>query len=532
MIEDSLHLEDEASLACDLCIIGAGPAGIALARKAASPSCRVILLESGGLEVEEDLQVLNKGFSSPLNLKGMEEGRARALGGAGRLWAGQCLPFDDIDFAQRPWVAHSGWPIDAAQLQPFVDEAKRFFCVEEDVFDARNYGLFGLQAPPWQADRLKAMFTVYTPDVDVGKTHFAALKADANVTVLLHATATEIRTDETGTVTSGVAVKTWSGKSLTINAPVVALCAGGLENARLLLLSRSVNPKGLGNEHDLVGRFFQDHPNGITATLTSDGAHLQDRFRLLYRRDKRYFPKFALSETLQRERQVLNANAHLVFDYPSESGMASLQEIVRGIRAQRLPDRMRAHIWRLLRDFPDVAAAAWRRLQGQSPRAKPSAVHLQCYLEQEPSAQNRVQLDETRRDRLGVPMVKVTWDVGTLERETLTTITQTAIDEFHRLGLGDFKMADWLTAPGDAWKAQLSDCNHHAGTTKMARDARDGVVDTDGQVFGVKGLYACGGSTFPTSGYANPTLVIVALALRLGDHLRQRHEETGVRAVA
>src|SRR4051794_39312509 len=127
MIKDLRHIPDGSRLECDVCIVGAGPAGIALAQEFVNTRLQVILLESGGFEIEPAEQVLNAAEVVGLPMTGHVHGRVRAFGGAARLWAGQCLPMDPIDFEKRDWVPFSGWPIRQDALEPYYRRAETFF---------------------------------------------------------------------------------------------------------------------------------------------------------------------------------------------------------------------------------------------------------------------------------------------------------------------------------------------------------------------------------------------------------------------
>lgn len=521
MIQDLRHLPDGQTLEADLCIVGAGPAGICLARELDGLPLRVVLAESGGLGIEAEIQRLNAAESVGLPHTGHTDGRARAFGGAAKLWAGQCLRLDPIDHEARAWVPYSGWPFGPDELAPYYDRAEAFLKVAGQVYDERNYALLGLPAPAWSPEALRTVFTVYTPEVDSGRFHLAALRRSKTVQVLLHANAVEVETDGDAAVVTGVKFRTLAGAEATVRARAVVLAGGGIENARLLLVSDRQQPNGLGNAHDLVGRFFQEHPNAVTATVEGgDLAALEALFRLRYQKGLRYFPKFSLSPTIQRAERLLNCNAHLVFEHEGADGLDALRQFVRAARQRRLPDRPLHQLSRLFGDLGSVGnAAAQRYVRGRSPTARVSAVRLQCYLEQAPDPRSRIALSH-ERDALGVRRARVDWRVGELERATLHAMTRTVGREFARLGFGRLRPEVWLDA--DDWDRRVVDCYHHIGTTRMGDTVRDGVVDPSCQVFGVDGLYVAGSSVFPTSGYANPTLCILALAMRLANHLRAR----------
>lgn len=519
MIEDLRRSPEGRLFEADVCIVGAGPAGVALARALSGSGLRILLVESGGLAIEPAVQSLNVAETTGLPHHGAVEGRARALGGAGRLWAGQCLRLDRLDFTRRAWIPDSGWPIACDLLEPHYEAAERFFKVEGLATDRSVYAQFGQQAPAWQDGTLDSMFTVYTPEIDVGRHHVAALRRATDLQVLLHANVVRIDvSDDTDAAVSCLQLRTLDGRTARARARAYVLCGGGIENARLLLASDRQRAAGLGNARDLVGRYFQDHPNGMTATLEGgDAGSLQARFRMLYGRH-RYFPKFRLSPDRQAADKASNATAHLVFEEEGDAGLAALRAFVSAGRRRRLPPRPLSEALRLARGADAVGRVALARLRGVS-AGRPTAIRLQCHLEQAPDRDSRIRLSR-EVDALGLRRAAIDWRLGAQERHTAQVLTRVVGAEFARLGLGTLVEADWLG--GADWRSHLSDAYHHAGTTRMASDASVGVVDTDLRVFELRNLFVCGGSVFPTSGYANPTLTIVALALRLSAHLRDR----------
>jgi choline dehydrogenase-like flavoprotein len=519
MIEDLRTAPDDQLLEADVCIVGAGPAGVALALALSGSGLQTILLESGGLSIEAPSQKLNIAENLGLPHGGAIGGRARVLGGAGRLWAGQCVRFDAIDFERRPWVRQSGWPITLESLEPFYQAAEHFFRVENQPTDASFYNLFGQKIPDWSADSIHSMCTVITPEIDVGRYHRGGLKQAADVRVVLHANVVNINTE--GEKACGLNLRTLEGRNAEARARAYVLCGGGIENPRLLLASDKQRPAGLGNAQDLVGRFFQEHPNGLTATVDGgDPASLQRQFRMLYGKYK-FFPKFRLSESAQRAHEVLNANAHLRFRGAAEEGVTAAKAVVKALRQRKVPSDVPRAFLSLLRGSKEIAQLALSRVYTGMDAPTPLEIRLQCYLEQSPNPDSRIRLGRDV-DAVGVRRAAVDWRMSDIERRTALVMTELVAGEFSRLGLGTIVPDAWLYDEKGDWKSRLTDCYHHAGTTRMAEHASQGVVDPTLEVFDVAGLYICGSSVFPTSGYANPNLTIVALAYRLADHLRQR----------
>ncbi len=535
MIIEIDHLADGTSLAADLCIVGAGAAGLVVAREFLGTGIQVVLLESGGWTMRDDAQDLYGGEVEQQPFRGLQAGRARVFGGTTTLWGGQCIPLDPIDFEARPWVRFSGWPIACADLAPYYDRAKQRLEIAPEAFDKPAWQRFGLHPLDLHADRLAAIHGVFIRQPDLGQRFRAELAAAANVRVLLHANTTRLDTEASGTQIRKVVFRSLGGRNGSIKARRVVLCAGGIENARLLLLSGQASPEvagpdkphargphagGLGNSHDLVGRFLQDHPCGRTAEIvTTNPRPLQDHWNMLYSHRAHYLPKLALSEAAQRREHVLSCVGRLEYEYEPNSGMQALRELFADLRAGRRPPELARKLAALGRGSPDLALVTWRRLaKGLSPATRPRRIHLEAFTEQAPMPDSRITLCDDR-DALGLRRVKVDWRLDASVWKTLRVFTRCVQEEFARLGLGEVRPADWLAQeepPGSV----LVDSYHPAGTTRMARRPEEGVVDADCQVFGVHGLYVAGSSVFPTSGAANPTLTLIALALRLAERLK------------
>jgi choline dehydrogenase-like flavoprotein len=337
--------------------------------------------------------------------------------------------------------------------------------------------------------------------------------------VLLHATATEIVTTTGGERFQLVRITTPEGKVATVRARACVLCSGAIENPRLLLASRGVHSAGIGNAHDVVGRFFQDHPSARCATITGgDVSRLQELYGFLYRGRVRYLPRLLLSPERQRSEQVACCAALPAFDFGEQSGVEAARRVYRTLRGGRGPAQPRRELRRMAADAPRLASVIYRRaVHGRAPRVSPLRVTLTTHVEQAPNPASRVTLS-ARRDRLGTLLPTVDWRLTELDRRTAEAMVRAVSDEFRRLGLGDVRPEPWLADGG--WARHVGDAFHPMGTTRLGSEPRTSVADRDCAVHGVAGLFIAGSSVFPTGGSANPTLTIVALAIRLADHLK------------
>ncbi len=512
MIEDFAGHPDGAAFDVDVCVVGAGPVGIAVAREFAGSATSVLVIETGGLEPAPETELLNDGETPGLPLPTLLDGRTRAFGGATKLWPGQCIRLDDADFAARDWVPDSGWPITAADLLPFYRRAEDWFGIGGDAFDERAWARFGLTPPPFAADRLVHRSSIYTPFPDTGSHLREEFAGSSNIRVLLHAVAVRLHAGADGSVES-VDLRALDGRTGSVRAGAVVLAGGGVENARLLLVSE------LGNRHDTVGRWFSEHPTLWVDLDVERPEALQRFYGRLGRRTIRYLPKIRLSPLAQRAQRVLNGVADVTYELREPAGRVAARELSSALQGRRLPRGLgAADVAGAARELGPVAAAAFRRFALGRPSAAPlDRARVKVLMEQAPNRDSRITL-AAEQDALGVPKARVDWRLTELDRRTAEVLTGTLDAEFRRLGLGRLRDLDRLA--DDGWTDGVEEACHHMGTTRMSVDPRSGVVDADLQVHDVPGLYACGSSVFPTGGYANPTLTIVALALRLADHLK------------
>ncbi len=519
MIEDLDALTDGTVLEADLCVVGAGAAGLLVARALADAGLEVLLLESGGGPGEERTQDLSEGEAE--RFRGLRAGRRRAFGGTTSLWGGQCIRLDRMDFEDRAWVPHGGWPFDAAALEPFYAEAEAALGVGARDGAEPVWPRFNLPDLAFDPERLRPVHGVFVRRPDLGRRFGAELRASGRVRVLLHATVLRLLTNGEGTRVQGAELGSLGGRRAVVRARRVVLCAGAIENARLLLLSDEGCPRGLGNAHDQVGRWLQDHPCGVAASVhTARPRVLQDHWNMLYGRGVRFLPKLALSEAAQRRHRVLSCVGRLAYDYDEGSGTRTALSLLSDLHGRRRPARLGRRLGRLALGTPELAASAWRvGVRGLSPAPRPRRILLEAFGEQAPDPDSRVRLG-TQRDAFGQRRARLEWRLDALTGATLRCFVEQAAAEFARLGLGRVEPHAWLLRDAVPQPPDVLDSFHPAGTTRMATHPRAGVVDPHGEVFGVEGLFVAGSSTFPTSGAANPTLTIAAMALRLAARLR------------
>jgi choline dehydrogenase-like flavoprotein len=545
----SVETPGNSAIETDLCIIGAGPAGITLARELANTDVRVCLLEGGGRGLEYDVNPVAHGEVVGLPYDQLDVTRLRGFGGNSPRWflpvpGGHGLRLrrlDPIDFERRDGMPYSGWPFDRRHLDPYYERAEQLFRLghldEESMLRQPARPVLPLDDSRIVTSMFHfALGTWFTED------ERQVLDTSSNVTTVLHANVDVLELDEDGDAIRTVVVTPEPGTGCMVNAPgnrldvpfpapggrfrvsakLFVLAAGGIDNARLLLASNGRRSHGLGNQHDLVGRFFMEHLHMWPGRLVPADRSLFERAGLYEPHvidGIQHVAKLALADRVIRDEGLLNHCVGLHPDAWSE-GERSLAHVAGSLHARRRPDGVRSHLGNIVSDRRDVARAIARKLRptaGSSPGAeRPPAVYLLASMsEQAPNPDSRVRLSD-ERDALGRPRVVLDWRRSELDRRTVDVAHEILDQELRRTGLGRLQIDRPMDEMDDddvhgGW--------HHMGTTRMHPDPRRGVVDQDGRVHGLANLFVAGSSVFPTGGYANPALTVVALALRLADRV-------------
>ena len=506
------------TVAADTCIVGGGPAGIALAlRLARDRDRRVLLLETGGLAFEAASQDLARAEIVGASYFPLHETRIRALGGSSWSWGGVCTPLDATALEPRSWVPDGGWPIAAAELQPYLDDALTL-C---QITDGHRRAADEAAAAPYDAAGLDRRCAEPVPVYFSRPTRFGSayreeLAALPNLTVRPHSTVTGLRFAR-GEIAWADA--SWRRSPFRVEAGSYVLACGGIENARVLLVS------GLGGP--ATGRYFMEHPRVVDrfrvrpggtplARLIGDGIGRGLRFLRL-----------AVAGEVQRKEQLLGSHANLQFDYAGQEGepWAAMRRLLIAWRSpwNESPYYQDAGGGRLRARSADVLSVlrrpdrAFLGTIGAVTGLPPLRRHLEMWtaVEQLPVAENCIELTDAR-DALGVPMVRIHWSASAAEERTYRRSREILLGELEKLEPG---IASAAVGNQDPWRARIVGNWHHEGTTRMSDNPALGVVDRDCCVHGIDNLYVAGSSVFPTSGSTSPTVTILQLALRLADHL-------------
>lgn len=489
---DARTLGATHALETEVCIVGGGPVGLTLAQALQAAGREVVVVDSGGYAHEQALAPLNAAHSETTPHLDTVGSRVRRIGGSATLWNSEIrtaacakyTPLDADDFVARPWMPHSGWPFPRSTLDPYLVRAALACGLPalhaDTIDDAARQCLPGRQ--PHEA--LTGALFQFGPGAHFWHTLPEQLRASSHATVLHDATITSLELDGTTPAVRAATWRTLNGRQGVIRARTVVLAAGAIENARLMLLQHE-HPTRRPPPAYWLGRGFMEHPIDRSLVMTTVDPAVAECLRHFQPYEGReaaaVMGRLALPPTLRAALQVPNVSIRL----EGRSAPLAVRTMAR-LRAVR---------------HPEVRGAA-------------RFVQLLLDLEQAPHPDNRVTLSSAR-DQFDMPRAVVTWRWREADELARQDIREAVIRAFASAGFGTPRAVGSLALDPNA--------HHHAGTTRMHRDPDYGVVDEQLRTHGLRNLYVCGASVFPTAGALNPTLTAVALALRLADHL---HEST------
>ena len=516
MLIDGRQIAKGTTLKTDVCIVGTGAAGLTLAQELDRASFSVLLLESGGLTSESTVQSLADGTTEKDPYPFMES-RSRQFGGTTTRWSGVCIPLDASDFQYRSWLPYSGWSFDLSHLQPYYQRARTIFGLPPSDYPIEKTSPFCQQ--PLETKQMQ-----FSNPLDLGSKYREQITRSQNITLITYSNVTELIPDATEKTIVKLKIKGFKEHEFSVEPKTVILATGGIENARLLLASNSHNPKGLGNNRDLVGRFFMEHylkTGGVfslkqqrqNALFFTDG-NLLDRTHIQ--------GTLGLTDELRMQKQLLNI-------YLRFYRYSILEDAQAVIAAKQLPAALTQE-----KDLKKVGSLAqkivkdnlttlpryisWHFWNKLSKKARFDYVRVQGWIEQEPDPENRVTLSK-EKDYLGQPKAHLTLRFS----DRVWHSVEQSLEQFdlalQQQGFGSLEYnSDRIKHLTSYDKIGL----HHMGTTRMHDDPNQGVVDANCKVHDLANLYIAGSSVFPTGGAANPTFTIAALSLRLADHIYSR----------
>lgn len=523
MIVDAGEIPKNQNIHTDVCIIGSGATGITLAREFIEKGFNVCLLESGGMKPRKRAKSLAHGKNIGIPYRPLEYMRRRFFGGTTNAWHGVCEELDKIDFEVRSWVPHSGWPFEYSHLQPFYIRA-RALCQLPPFFHDEEWKSSFKSKFPLNSNKLIQRIRFRSTTPRFGDVYGQEIINSSNITVYLNATVVEIITNKEANRVTKIRARSFEGHEFLLTAQLFVLAGGGIENPRLLLVSNRIKKEGLGNQYDLVGRFFMTHPLVDSGVLFPQKRSFPRVWHTYYKANVGY-PKvtIGLSRETQYKEQLLNLNTdlHASYNEAQFDGVTSMIYLLKEIYMVHwsyVPNHFKKNVKRINKDLLNVARYGLKKMVKPYSLIKSiETFHLSNFLESAPNPDSRVMLS-TKRDAFGVNLPNLDWRMEAIDKRSLRRSHEIFAKEFEAAGEG--RLLIKIDQDEHTWPPTLIGLAHHMGTTRMHVDPKKGVVDSNCKVHGLKNLYIAGSSVFPTAGAAPPTLTIVALALKLADHIK------------
>lgn len=519
---DQFDTDPFAEQKYDVCICGAGPAGITLARKLAK-SCTVLLLEAGGMSFSRESQDFYKATTSGVKYFPLDHYRMRHFGGTSAMWGGVCRLLDKEDFESKPYMKYSGWPISKADLDPYIIEAAEILDVniEQDSirYPIKNTGPWPPNFPGLEETefRLSHYSNLGGAPTQFGPKYADEVRATENIDCFINAPVVDVRLNDGLGDTEAFVVANNNGGRFIARGRVFIIACGAIENSRILLNANAQQKGGIGNANDLVGRFFCEHPHQHLGEFV-----FEDEAKKAAGEDKSFNEEINSAVKgrhlmpTKKEKLIREILGYSMGLYPSTVKQSTDD-------SQSFKARIRSLVCAtdFIRDSAETlkggTVACYDNVDG----------YIAIQSEQEPNPESRITLID-EKDPLGNQRLNLNWAFTDLDRKTIKSAAVTAAQQFANSGTGRVRLERWLMDDKidipDAESKTASNVvgGHHMCTTRMSESPETGVVDANQKVFGNSNLYMAGSSVFSTAGVSNPTFTIIQMTLRLADHLNRQ----------
>lgn len=543
MYSDARLIGNDTTVKTDICIIGSGPAGITLASELLNSGLNTTILESGDDKHTQFGNDLNKGSLSGMLNQATDEVRARQVGGTANHWIVKMASNTGNGFRFVPLQAmdFDSWPVSKADIDPYYQKVHQLFKLGPFAYNDPDVWKADTDGPTLTNDGISSgifsfcsthYFTRQIPDL---------IKDSPTHTLYKNATVRELQVSPDGKQVIAAKVVTPEGKEFRVEAKQFILAAGGFGVPQLLLNSKSANhPNGLGNSQDVVGRYYIDHSLILHGYFQVE-SKLLEKLKFYDMRDVNgvsVIGSIGLPETVKQQHNLQNLEAMLfpkpgVRDY---NAFKSAQEFAWALQGKPMSLPLWKNTWNVIKGLPylmhiayqkfakgmiimpGLATGGWSHLSTQELQRRYQIIELIGMTEQKANPNNRVTLSDTL-DPLGIPRIRVHMEpdeadipsILATEQRLVTGLQASGFGEFHSYNGQDGKQLNYYTRT----------CHHLMGTARMGNDPATSVVDADCKLHGIDNCYIASSAVFPSGGYANPTMTILALSLRLADRLKQ-----------
>ncbi len=498
----------------DVCIVGAGAAGITLALQLATQGKKVTLIESGNFKMEGETQSLYQGKNIGLPYKDLLSCRLRYFGGTTNHWGGVCRNNDPEDHEPRPDLGLPGWPVSHAEFKPYVNRAAKMLGMEVNGWDPnkqkKKLNLERNLLEKYSQDIITKVFQ-RSKVLRFAKEYHDDIRSNPNISVLLNANLTRVNLNKDGSEVESLSIATLSGLKANLKAGNYVLACHAIENARLLLLSNNIHKKGIGNEYGHVGQNFMEHPNLLASSLLPADYSMADFFTVGKLTTHGSSSLMSLTADCMKREGILPYYCRLrpMYDNKGLEGAENLKKRF----MEPLDLEMLRSATDVLSDLGGLIRGVKNKTKTGTPR--PSYFVMDHRIAQSPNPRSRIVLRD-EKDALGLPKADLNWELNDIDYRTFQVGQRIVSNVLIKAGVGRIRLTELTKEYVDQ---HVEGHNHHTGTTRMSDNPKDGVVDKNCKIHGIKNLYVSGSSIFPRIGFSGPTMMIVALSIRLAEHM-------------
>jgi choline dehydrogenase-like flavoprotein len=514
-------ITNQTNFKSTVCIVGAGVAGLILARTLAKRGIEVHLLEGGGPLPESRSQELYEVQMAGMRHDGATEGRFRVFGGSSTRWGGQLLPYTPDIFNPPEGIPSAGWPLRSAEIEPYYVEVRDLMHVSHHSPAARAIKSSSTRRPLESVD-VNVRFSKWAPfsKRNLASTLGPECLASERIIVFFHANLTGVEFREGSDRVAKVTAKNYAGRSFEFESSQFIICAGTIETCRTLLAFKEKLEPRIGKTMDNVGRYFHDHISFAAASVTGSA---RKAFVKLFTpqlvEGTLHTPKLEASAGLRSRESLLAVMAHFVIEEPEGSGIAAVRDFLQAIQRRQSASVLLKTGLALPQNSVDIAKLIWNaRVRKRRAITDRASITLRIDCEQAPNAENRITLSEDH-DAVGMPRAIIAWRMSEHEHRTIGIFAKVVDKYLNQLGFGPIDWNPVLCQSDDSWLKFTRDTFHPMGGTQMGVDPIASVVDSNLKVHGTANLFVASCSTFPAGGSSNPTFTLMALTLRLGSHL-------------
>lgn len=523
MIINAHSLDENTSIDTEICIIGGGVTGITLAKELHNKFNNIVLIEAGSETYSKQSQNLYAAEEKTNLFPNPENSRLRFLGGSSNHWENSTNQFDPIDFDKRDWVPDSGWPISYEDTSMYYPKAEEYCGVSNNGYNLK-FWLNKLKAadPFSRSSEIESFITQSAvPPTRFYDKYKHELANSSTLTIYKNANFTDIEFEAETESVQSIVFYTKPGIKHTITANAYIMCLGGIENARMLLEINEKNNSRIGNQYGNVGRYFMEHPTIRAAQLYPTNKSLFKLYNSVFLQNKIVKGSIKLTESALKRHQINNVRIPLAEStrlYMSH-GISSSHVLSDAIKNLQLPEYFGTHLINIIKDIDLITEKTFDTDLFDDSHDFGGYI-IPAMIEQTPDRNNRITLGKTR-DIFNIRRIIISWNLSEENKRSAWKAFDLLAREVGKLAIGRLRVLK--ERESRLWESQLGFGHHHMGTTRMANSVKQGVVDSNQKVFGTNNLYVGGSSVFTTGSHVPPTLTIVALTIRLANHLSRRY---------